>query len=132
MFSFSNGLSGVRGTVASCNSSYCASWMSIVFLILANGLAAQETVTTASITGRVVDATGANVARAEVSVMQLATNQFQKVSTDPQGRFRLPYLAVGRCEVAVRQPGFGGAKRLVQLAVGSASCTSRFAPPKPG
>ena len=81
---------------------------------------AQETLTTASITGRVTDPTGAVIANAEVTATETATHQVKSARTDAQGRFRLPYLAVGQYELTVSQSGFAGARRQVQLTVGSA------------
>lgn len=81
---------------------------------------AQETLTTASITGRITDPTGAMVPNAQVTATQLATNQIKTAHTDAQGRFRLPYLAVGRYDLNVAQPGFAGGKREIELTVGSA------------
>jgi hypothetical protein len=72
------------------------------------------------VTGRVTDPTGAVVANAEVVARQLATNQTVNAHTDKQGRFRLPFLAVGRYEVSARQAGFAEARREVELTVGSA------------
>jgi len=81
---------------------------------------AQETLTTASIAGRVTDASGAVVGNAEVTTTQLATNQSQTVHTDKEGRFRVPFLPVGQYTVAAAAPGFSEGRRQVQLTVGSA------------
>ena len=82
--------------------------------------AAQATLTTSSMTGRVTDATGAVLPGAEVTASQLATHQTQVALTDAQGRFRIPYLAVGHYEVTAREPGFADTSQQVQLTVGSA------------
>ena len=81
---------------------------------------AQETITTASIAGRVTDVTGAVVPNAEVTATQLATNQSQTIRTDKEGRFRVPFLPVGQYAVTANASGFSEAKRQVQLTVGSA------------
>jgi hypothetical protein len=81
---------------------------------------AQETLTTASVTGRITDPTGAVISNAEVTATQLATNQSIVSRSDGQGRFRLPFLPVGRYELKVQQTGFANANREVQLTVGSA------------
>ena len=80
---------------------------------------AQETLTTASVSGRVTDATGAVISNAEVTTIRLATNQSQTVHTDSQGRFRVPFLPVGQYTVAATSAGFSDARRQVQLTVGS-------------
>lgn len=89
---------------------------------LLNGAAifAQQTLTTASIAGRVTDASGAVVSAATVTATQVATNQSQVVHTDKEGRFRLPFLPVGQYTVTAIAGGFSEGKRQVQVTVGSA------------
>ncbi|MGI4755518.1 MAG: TonB-dependent receptor [Janthinobacterium lividum] len=93
---------------------------SLLLLAPVSALRAQESLTTASIAGRVTDVSGAVVSGAQVISTQLATNQSQTVRTDSQGRFRLPFLPVGQYAVAAVAPGFSEARRQVQLTVGSA------------
>jgi hypothetical protein len=96
-------------------------FLSILFLLASGSCTwAQETLTTASITGRVIDPTGAIVPNATVEATETATNQTRKATTDSQGRFRFPYLPVGRYELRVQQPGFAGVRRQVNLTVGAA------------
>ena len=83
-------------------------------------LTAQETVTSASVTGRVLDPTGAALPRAEILAVSTATNQNYTISSDPQGRFRIPFLPVGEYTVTARASGFNKATRRVQLTVGAA------------
>jgi hypothetical protein len=94
--------------------------LAFYLFVTAPCLIGQETLTTASISGRVLDPAGAVVPDAEVIATQLATNQSKNVHTDSQGRFRIPYLAVGEYGVIVRQSGFAEARRQIQLTVGSA------------
>ena len=82
--------------------------------------AAQETLTTAALAGRVTDGSGAAIAGAAVTVTELATNQMHPVTADAQGRFRVPYLAVGRYAVLASAPGFAPTLRQLELTVGSA------------
>ncbi len=90
-------------------------------LVLASScLHAQETLTSASLTGRVVDPSGAAVPQATVHVLQIATNQSHTVHTDAQGRYRLPYLPVGQYRISTQTVGFAESGREVQLTVGSA------------
>ncbi len=56
---------------------------------------AQETLTSASVTGRVVDPSGLVVPQAKVTAVATATNLKYTVVTDQQGRFRVPYLPIG-------------------------------------
>lgn len=83
-------------------------------------LSAQETLTNASVTGRVIDPGGAVVAHATVTAIQLTTNQNHIVQTDGQGRFRLPYLPVGEYRISAEAEGFAKVSRQIQLSVGSA------------
>ncbi len=81
---------------------------------------AQEGLTTASVTGRVLDPTGAAIPHVTVNALQLATNQAYSAQTDGQGRFRLPYLPVGQYRIHTQTSGFAETTRDVKLTVGSA------------
>src|SRR5262245_48982568 len=81
---------------------------------------AQETVNFASLSGRVVDQTGAVVPGAHVSARQSETNIEGESTTNDEGRFRFPYLKVGPYELTVHLDGFSDARRTVRLTVGSA------------
>jgi hypothetical protein len=83
-------------------------------------LFAQETVNSASVSGRVTDQQGAVVPGAQVSARQTETNVIRETVTDQDGRFRFPYLKVGRYEITVRLQGFADATRALTLTVGSA------------
>ena len=83
-------------------------------------LAAQEAVNYGTIGGRVSDQQGAFVPGARVSVRHIETNLVRGVVTDTEGRFRFPYLRIGRYEVAVSLPGFEDTTRVVLVAAGSA------------
>lgn len=79
--------------------------------------AAQETLTTASVAGHVVDPQGAVVPGAEVTARQTETNTFAKAAADGEGRFRFATLPVGPYEIVVTHPGFQDAvRRLVATA----------------
>jgi len=81
---------------------------------------AQETLTNASVTGRVLDPTGSVLPRVIVRAIATATNQAYGAETDNQGRFRLPYLPVGEYRIDVTASGFAENSRVLQLTVGSA------------
>jgi hypothetical protein len=81
---------------------------------------AQQTVDLASVSGRVMDPSGAVVPGAEVTLRQTQTNLTNTVVTDDAGRFRLPYLRVGPYELTVRHPGFQDAVRPLTLTAGAA------------
>jgi hypothetical protein len=94
-----------------------------ILLALCAGLpnaSAQETINHASVSGRVMDPSGAVVQGAEVSVRQTETNLTSRALTDAEGRFRFAYLRLGPYEITVRQAGFGDALRSLTLTVGSA------------
>ena len=89
-------------------------------LACAQPAAAQQSVDYASVSGRVTDQQGAFVPGAQVSARQTQTNVTSEAVTDPSGRFRFPYLKVGRYELKVRLQGFMDLTRTLDLAVGSA------------
>ena len=93
---------------------------SLVALILAGLISAQESVSNASISGRVTDPSGAVVQGAQVTARQTETNLSSTTTTDADGRFRFPYLRVGHYEVKVQKQGFGDATRTVTASAGSA------------
>ena len=93
----------------------------IAILIFSGTVAyAQDTITFASVSGRVTDPSGSVIAGAHVSARHTETNRTAATLTDREGRFRLPYLKVGAYEVTVSHPGFAQAVRPVMLTVGSA------------
>src|SRR5262245_42987080 len=81
---------------------------------------AQETVNSASVSGRVTDPSGDVVQGAQVSARQTETNLTRSIITDQEGRFRFPYLRVGRYEIKVQAQGFADATRFLTLTVGAA------------
>jgi Carboxypeptidase regulatory-like domain len=93
---------------------------SLVFFAVIPGGSAQETITSASVSGRVTDPTGGVIEGAQVLARHIETNLTTTARTDPEGRFRFPYLKVGRYEIKVRQPGFADAVGSVTLTVGAA------------
>lgn len=94
---------------------------SLMMLFTVSGVtSAQETLTNASLTGRVLDPSGSVVAHASVKALATATNETYATETDGQGRFRLPYLPVGEYQVDVVASGFTEKMRSLQLTVGSA------------
>jgi hypothetical protein len=81
---------------------------------------AQETINSASVSGRVVDPQGEVVPGALVVARQTNTSIQTETVTDSQGRFRFPYLRVGPYEVTVHLQGFSAPTRMLTLTVGSA------------
>ena len=83
----------------------------------ANG---QETINFSTVSGRVTDPSGALVGNAQVSARQVDTNLVSAARSDVEGRFRFPYLKVGRYEIKVHHEGFTDALRSITLTVGGA------------
>src|SRR5262249_6565535 len=96
-------------------------WLLLVLALFSvQGLRAQETVNNASIGGRVTDPSGAAVARAMVAGRKTGTELSHVAKAGDAGRFRFPYLVVGKYEVTAQQQGFADARRLVTLTLGAA------------
>src|SRR6185295_3996157 len=95
-------------------------WVWCCLLAVPGAAAAQETINFASVGGRVTDPTMAVVPGAQVTARQIDTNVTAETTTAADGRFRFPYLKVGRYEVAVHLQGFSDSMRTLALAVGGA------------
>jgi hypothetical protein len=81
---------------------------------------AQQTVTSATLSGRVEDASGARVAGALLTATNLATNQTQTAATDYEGRYRFAYLQVGNYRLTVEADGFTSITKQLTLTIGQA------------
>src|ERR1700738_2753385 len=90
----------------------------IFLLVLITACLAQESINYASISGRVTDPSGAVVEGAEVTARQTDTNTTSTAKTDREGRFRFPYLKVGKYEIKVHQPGFAEMTSPLTLTIG--------------
>src|SRR5260370_40626788 len=74
---------------------------------------------TATISGKVDDASGAAVGGALVAVKNLETGAIRTVTTDETGNYRVLSLALGPQEVRAEKPGFKAAVRSgINLVVG--------------
>jgi hypothetical protein len=87
---------------------------------LARPAGAQETINSASVSGRVTDQQGAVVPGATVTARQTDTNVTAVAVTDQNGRFRFPYLKVGPYVMTVQLEGFADARRTLTLGIGAA------------
>jgi len=75
---------------------------------------------TASISGRVTDASSAAVPAASITIKNTATSATQTVQTDEQGRYTLADLPIGPYELTVSKAGFQNAVRSgLTITVGS-------------
>ncbi len=75
-----------------------------LFLVFAGVLAAQES--RSSITGRIIDPSGAGVPNAKVVLLQSGTNARLEAVTDSTGIYTLPMLAPGTYELSLEVSGF--------------------------
>src|ERR1700750_1255289 len=94
--------------------------ISLFFPVAPLSANAQESLIHASVTGRVIDPSGASVPHILVTATQPATNQRYSAETDAQGRFRLPFLAIGQYRIRAQAPGFAEVSQDVEVSVGSA------------
>ena len=92
----------------------------VVILAAAARTGAQETINSATVSGRVSDPQGGIVPGARVTARRLDTNVVAEAITDRDGRFRFPLLRVGPYEIAAHLEGFKDASRRLTLTVGSA------------
>ena len=81
---------------------------------------AQETINYASLSGWVIDPSGAVAPGTDVTARQTETNRTSAIVTDREGRFRFPYLMVGSYEITARREGFTDTVKTVRLTVGAA------------
>jgi outer membrane receptor protein involved in Fe transport len=91
-----------------------------VLLLSAHSGHAQQTVTSASLSGRIEDASGALVTGASLTATNLETNQRQSATTDYDGRYRFPYLPVGNYNLSVDAQGFSPFTKQITVTVGQA------------
>ena len=79
-------------------------------------------VTSASISGVIVDASGAVIANADVTVRNTGTNSSRVIKANSVGVYAIPDLPVGNYELTVRMNGFKTSTRTgIALTVGAAN-----------
>jgi hypothetical protein len=93
-------------------------WLLAAAALLPASLAAQTVTTSASLTGRLTDASGSAVAGATISAARIERRQTWTALTDAAGRFRFVSLPLGTYRVEVAMTGFASLVRTVTLAVG--------------
>lgn len=81
---------------------------------------AQQSLISASLTGRVLDPSGAAVAHAMISASNTDTNLHYMSECDSQGRFRFPYLPPGQYRIHAHATGFQIYEHPLQLTMGAA------------
>jgi hypothetical protein len=77
-----------------------------------------QSVTSATLTGEVLDATGASIAAVGIDVHNLDRDQHWNVRSDSEGRFRFSVLPPGRYELVAEDPRFTRAPMTFVLQVG--------------
>jgi hypothetical protein len=97
---------------------YC---LGALLIVCATGFAqAQQTVNSATLSGRVADATGAVIKGASVTVRNLETNFKCTCASDDDGVFQFPYLTVGSYALDVNAHGFTELQKQLTLTIGEA------------
>jgi len=81
---------------------------------------AQQTVTSATLGGRVEDASGAILSGATVTITSLDTNQAQVTKSDDEGRYRFSYLPAGSYVLSVEHAGFATLQQQLTVTIGQA------------
>jgi len=72
----------------------------------------------ASISGVATDATGSAIPGATIRISNTETGGVRTISTDSEGRYEAPLLAVGEYQISAEKTGFNPAKRSVALVLG--------------
>lgn len=98
--------------------SVLAALLPIAAVAISSPAFSQESLTSSSLTGRVIDGTGALIPSAQISAVASSTQLKFSATTDNRGRFRIPYLAPGNYTVTATAPGFNTASTSTQLTVG--------------
>src|SRR5215208_7050920 len=94
--------------------------LSSLFVTGGHHALAQQSVTSATVSGHILDANDAVVNGAFVTATNLETNQKQTVTSDEEGRYRFAYLPVGTYQLAVEAQGFASLNKRITLTVGQA------------
>ena len=92
-----------------------------LLISVGRNVAAQQTVTSATLSGRVKDATDASISGATIEAINLETNQHGIVISDGDGKFRFAYLQVGAYRFLVSAPGFASLTKELTLTIGQAA-----------
>jgi hypothetical protein len=92
---------------------------SILLVFLTTGTAAaQQNVTSATLTGRIEDNSGAVVSGASVTAIHVETNQQLTTMSDQEGRYRFPYLRIGDYDLKIDAQGFSPVVKQLTVSIG--------------
>ena len=89
----------------------------VVFIVSSLG-AAQQSVTSGTLSGRVQDAQGAVVSGVTVTATHLETNHQLTTTSDAEGRYRFPYLRTGDYDLKFEAQGFETMTKQLTVLVG--------------
>src|SRR5690349_15557572 len=89
-------------------------------LLLSSAGRAQYNVTSATLSGRIEDMSGAIVSGASVTATHHETNQQLTTTSDIEGRYRFPYLRIGDYELKIDADGFATVTKQLTVSVGQA------------
>jgi hypothetical protein len=95
----------------------------ILTVVLLSGVVpafAQQTITSATLGGRVEDSDGAAISNADVKATNVGTNQTRDVTSDAEGRYHFAYLPAGTYRIAVERAGFAPFNQQITLSIGQA------------
>lgn len=87
-------------------------------LIFVGPAGAQQSITAATLSGRLIDPNGAAVVGVTVTALSTATGRPQVSVTDDQGRYRFPVLTPGNYRISAEQSGFIPFNQELTVAVG--------------
>src|SRR5678815_1660150 len=93
---------------------------SILLFLCAGLCSAQQNVTSATLSGRIEDASGAVVSGANLTATHVETNQHLTATSDDEGRYRFPYLRIGDYDLKVDAEGFSTVTKQLTVSVGQA------------
>jgi hypothetical protein len=97
-----------------------ALWLVALVVVSLSTVHAQQTMTSATLTGRVEDSSGASISGATVTVTSLDTNQTETAASDEEGFYRFAYLPAGSYRLLVERAGFSPLQRALTLTLGQA------------
>jgi hypothetical protein len=93
-------------------------WLLAPTLLWVHIVSAQQTVTSATLSGRIEDLSGAVIEGGDVVATNVETNQRFITTTDYQGRFKFPVLRVGDYALQISAQGFETQTKQLSLSVG--------------
>jgi hypothetical protein len=94
-------------------------YLCCVFLFISAGVTvAQQSVTSATLSGQIEDARGAVISGANITATNLETNQRLVTTSDNEGRYRFPYLRTGDYELTAGAQGFSTITKRLTLSIG--------------